>query len=848
MVLNDFGPHAYYDVNTDAPIIGLSGKNGSGKSNFLSAIEFGLRGKAGDSDETLASFIRSGASKASVTEHFRKDGNEGIITREIKPNSSTRTLTWMGKKITKDAEVKAALNEILGVDEYVLQNAVFIPQGQLDKLLFGTPTEREEMFIKMMLLGYMAKVSEVAEQKAQMLARTIQDVSVLKDELQRQQSEAEKQLVSVEYELSRCPDMREAIEQWNRVCAYSVAINMHAAEAAAANDTAHVAECNASTLLSDYSSRHNSYKVITKAEIENEIKDRKAALSSYRNSITAVSRGIELRKIIQSYKTDVVASKQALELAESALLAASGGLNDDVLQAAKDRLRSAEIVNASYVVLRSALKSEAEYKESIAKATSELERTTKAKDAVASELELIASDGRDIQVKLDTLKAVTSSARKTMSHCPLCEQDFRKSKEDLDSMLAETEAKHTYKKTQWQEVKTKLVALENELSEFCTLISTCRANLNIAANTVSEQHAVIAGMPEVDEADISASRADILQMEASLRRQQALQSAVVSAANAVANAEHKLNNISEEDKQQAQNSTEEILASLNENASHEETLLADAESCHNALAASEKTRADAVAVYDRHKASEADIRAKLAAESILPATQNIVDQITTEFSECEQDKDKLRALVSNELNKKQNEHEQTKGLLAGAKKHADDAVSRLRELEKKEEINAETNKIVEELRRIKDAFGRKGIPRSYINYYYDKLLRSAQSTLEAMEANFSIQPHPTKPVTLQFTRDNQTDSAVFDQSKLSGGQRVRVTMAFLLAVQKQLVPELGFLCLDEPSMHIDPEGQEAMRDMLSSLGAQMANGEAQIWISDHSEILATAYDKVIKLK
>lgn len=846
--MNNFGPHEHYDVDTDASIIGLSGTNGAGKSNFLSAVEFGFRGKTGDSDETLASFIREGANKASVKQYFRKDGNIGIIEREIKPSSSTRTLTWMGSTYTKDAEVKSRLNEILGVDEFVLQNAVFIQQGQLDKLLFGTPTEREEMFIKMMLMGYMAKVSDTADQKAMMLARTVQDVSVLKDELTKQQAAAEQQLASVETALTRCPDMTRAITQWNTICTYSSAINMHVAEASAAYDIAMVSNSNVHTLLSEYSSRHKSYKVIRIEELEKSIAEQKSVISTYNNSVNVVSRGIGINSMLQSYSNDLDMHLKELQVAKAYALAANKGLTDETLAISKNELAKAEVVNTNYVALRDAEKVIVECHSGIAENKPEIQKATKARDAVSVRLEVVEQEGRDLQVKLDTLKAVLSSTQGQMSHCPLCEQAFTKSRDDLESMRSATAGKHTDKKQEWIAVKTEFVELDTYVSGLEKAVSAFQSRMDAAMQTVDKLRTTLAGTPEVSAADMQKLRDCIVDTEAGLRKQQALQASLSAAEYAVRTTESKLNAISEEDKQQAKDSTPEVLAALKEDVRVAEALLADTESCYKAVVTAEKTRVDALDTCTRHKAKESEIRSKLSEEVILPTTQNIIASVTAEFPECENDKTKLRALVSNELATRQSEHEQTKGSFATAKKHANEAVKRLTELEKREEMNAEILKIVEELKSIKDAFSRKGIPRAYINYYYDRLLISAQNTLEAMDANFSIQPHPTKPVSLQFRLNGQPGDSLFDQSKLSGGQRVRVTLAFLLAVQRLLVPELGFLSLDEPSMHIHPEGQEAMRDMLVTLGAQMANGEAQIWISDHSDIIAMAYDKTIKLK
>jgi energy-coupling factor transporter ATP-binding protein EcfA2 len=96
-------------------------------------------------------------------------------------------------------------------------------------------------------------------------------------------------------------------------------------------------------------------------------------------------------------------------------------------------------------------------------------------------------------------------------------------------------------------------------------------------------------------------------------------------------------------------------------------------------------------------------------------------------------------------------------------------------------------------------------------------------------------------------RTDNSSGTYFEQNKLSGGQRVRLTIAVLIAIQRQLVPDLGLLVLDEPSMHVEESGICALRDLFMTMGSRMANNESQIWISDHNDILSTAFGKIIHL-
>jgi DNA repair exonuclease SbcCD ATPase subunit len=84
-------------------------------------------------------------------------------------------------------------------------------------------------------------------------------------------------------------------------------------------------------------------------------------------------------------------------------------------------------------------------------------------------------------------------------------------------------------------------------------------------------------------------------------------------------------------------------------------------------------------------------------------------------------------------------------------------------------------------------------------------------------------------------------------NKLSGGQRVRLSIAFLLAVQQLIIPELGLLVLDEPTTHVNDEGVESLADLLQNLGAQLASSDAQIVVCDHDHRLERAFQITVRL-
>jgi exonuclease SbcC len=172
---------------------------------------------------------------------------------------------------------------------------------------------------------------------------------------------------------------------------------------------------------------------------------------------------------------------------------------------------------------------------------------------------------------------------------------------------------------------------------------------------------------------------------------------------------------------------------------------------------------------------------------------------------------------------------------------------RLREIEDKIKLDEEKRAVIQELQRVVHAFSRQGIPMSYVQHKFDSLVSMTQDNLEIMDANFAIIPHPNKPVSLQFYRVDEPGQVLFDHDKLSGGQKVRLSIAFLLAVQQLVIPELGFLVLDEPSTHLDEEARENLKELLLNLNQQLESTDTQILVCDHARELEPAFVNVIQL-
>jgi DNA repair exonuclease SbcCD ATPase subunit len=186
------------------------------------------------------------------------------------------------------------------------------------------------------------------------------------------------------------------------------------------------------------------------------------------------------------------------------------------------------------------------------------------------------------------------------------------------------------------------------------------------------------------------------------------------------------------------------------------------------------------------------------------------------------------------------------GEVKQARLNANTIRDRQNELDLRVAKDAGKRQLIDELRALKDTFSRGGLPLTYIRYHFNKLAALTRDNLAKMESNFTVEPDPEQPVSFIFTRLDDAQPYRMTQGKLSGGQKVRLTIALLMAVQQHILPEVGFLVLDEPSQGLDDESVEALKELLIDMGSSLGNSESQIFVCDHKPQLEPAFGAVIR--
>lgn len=849
--LTNFGPHKHLKFDTDVSVVGLMGNNGSGKSNFLKAIQFAFTGKAtGPQDEVLSSYIYDGgasgkpATSAKVALKFRHQGAEGRISRTITRSSTTRELVWDGKTLTKQSDVDSALTDVLGVDKYMLENAVFIPQGTLDKLLFGLPTEREESFIKMMLLGYMANVSDAADQRISMLSKTVQDMTVLKDEIRSRQASAEADYAELEAQLKRHPEVHKELEQWNILVYSSDRINELETERHELEDTSKRYSTSFLSLLAACSPPEKSWDTFLASQAF-----LTSLIASETESVNRLQRIKEIRDTIQKHESDLAILTASLQECS----ARGGEFKPDrtLSQTLSKELEEVRSILSSVSRLHALNETLEESKNKKDGASAFIARTETILEDLKSKLSVKRNRERDLRTKCEMLVTLLKATSGAIQTCPLCDHAFHMEMSMAQNMLRDLEPKLEACVQDCKDLSAELTKQENG-------IRIAYSDVSMALSTIDkcqeERTAILESRPEViaflGNTEVLTRKESELMTEltkAEMEYDAAYQAHLdyVALKSKIEAHETALSSIVNEDREAAKSFSETTLASKLDILSNLRIKEQRMQAQKDVLLSTKAKMEETDGVLKRTNYTLELLHKRLSTMDLLPVNVNIYARLSTEYPE--DDKKTLRKKVLDELELKKGERNRLLGQVQQAKQQADEAVERLREIENREAQNRQTLTIIDDLKIVREAFSRKGIPRAYIAHYYQKLIQIAQECLESMEANFTTRAHPDKPVTLEFVRNDNDSGAVFNQNKMSGGQKVKLSVAFLLAIQKLLVPKLGFLCLDEPSTHGDTGSKEALRDLIASLGAKMSNSETQIWVCDHDDVLATAFGTVIRM-
>ena len=152
--LHNYMTHRDRTEDFNGNLIALTGEMGHGKSTFVGAIQFCLTGEhpPWHRDDLLSWGTDEGSAKL----YFTQDGIDCSILRKL--HSSEVILRIGEETVTGAKNVEKALATRLGVDKDILKQIGFVPQYEVQSILFDDPAKRERSFQKLLGIGDASKI------------------------------------------------------------------------------------------------------------------------------------------------------------------------------------------------------------------------------------------------------------------------------------------------------------------------------------------------------------------------------------------------------------------------------------------------------------------------------------------------------------------------------------------------------------------------------------------------------------------------------------------------------------------------------------------------------------------
>lgn len=850
--IKNWGPHKHRAFDMSSSIVGILGANGKGKSNLLQAIDYALTGNL--NKQKQEKYIRNfgqpnGATSASVYLVFEKDGKTGEITRTITATGSRRSLKWDDQEWTKAADVERILEEILGADKASLAQAVFIKQGELARIIKGTPAERQTLFQKLMNLSFIETRAEDITSKICAIRGTLQDMRPTLELALNDLQACELDMLDLKDAVNKRVVYQNAISQLEALIYNLQELQRAAAALPDAQTQRHNAQVALAIKLKELDT--NSIEAMKEFmyQLKQQLEDAQHKLDNCRYYRSQLAERERILNVIEFQKKELkdkfnyvthenyffdkinelkVATQTAL--AKCTKIASAQAAADRILVATKKYEREAELV--------------AEYKKTAEEEIPELQTQLQ---ELAAEIAKLTIDIAYAEAK----ESIFDVGIENTTICPICGTEMNvntislpgesvdDTKHRLRLELQKLQAQKLSAAQTTDSVSARLlacrqtlalpdpkIAYEAEIAEDKALLESgvgaflaqdakaaqeeynklvdqstqCaaeRAQYTTIKDIIDSYEAKLAKLPKLDIPDYIEDETKLILTVNELTEK-------------VATAQGNINVLEQLNRNLAL--AESNLETVINNHALRKTIfnsdLSDAEADEDFV--SFWLSVDPDEAMQRNSLTDLTKMLNLAREA-----KTEVDQDAAKYTQLAEQKDKLLARISS-----------------------------LKEIISK---NESKQTLIDDLNVAKSMISRTGVPLAFMNDVFNKLVSMIQDILSRMGSNFNVIPDPDHACSFLFVRTDNDSSFAMQQEQLSGGQAIRLALALLLSCQQLILPEIGLLVLDEPSSHIDSEGVEQMRDLFISLQQLLQNTDMQLIIVDHNDKLTTSFETTIVL-
>jgi exonuclease SbcC len=860
--LRNFKCYADSDLRLDAGVTVIHGVNGSGKSSLLEACFFALYGSDAI-DGTLDDVISNDAEEMAVELWFAHGGEAYHVQREVRLRGDTaQTTTCLMETpdgtIEQVTDVEAHVESLLRMDAEAFVNCAYVRQGEVNKLINASPSERQAMIDELLQLGTLEEYRERASD-----ARV--GVGRVRDDKQGALSQVDDQV-----EQKESKDLHERLNSLRSERA-SVAEDIEQKEA---NREQALETLNAATdVIEEYEERREEI-----AALDDEIDGLTEAISEAESEREALGERIRsLRENNETLREEIAAELEetAVETADSAAIEARLEALEERADSIRDEIETRRLEASDH-------QSEAETRRQ--RATELREQAAEARET-ADDLEADVESGREeLEARRGDLEELAEQA------------------ETLRAELEEAPVERTAVESHRASVASDLTAARERVAELQAELKNARETVAEAERLLAEGKCPECGQPVEDSPHVEGIEADRERVEAlegdletATERVEALEGDLESA-EALVETASELERL-EDRHENVASLVEQKAASLEEKADRIETLRSDAEEYESEAEEyeSEAEEYESEAEAAREAVSELD-----AEKESLDERRERLDRIAAllaDIEENERDIETLRERRENTAEQNDLRRERLadkrdrqaelqaafdETALEEAEADREKAENYIEEVEayledqreKRNELQNAIGAVENELEELEALRERREELRSAVDRLeslYDEAYELQQTyaelrtelrqrNVEKLEAmlneTFQLVYQNDSYARIELDGDYeltvyQKDDEPLDPEQLSGGERALFNLSLRCAIYRLLsegiegaapTPPLIF---DEPTVFLDSGHVSRLIELIESMTDQ---GVEQIIVVSHDEELVGAADDLVAVR
>ncbi|MFC7210889.1 DNA double-strand break repair ATPase Rad50 [Natronoarchaeum sp. GCM10025321] len=862
--MENFKCYADAELDLETGVTVIHGVNGSGKSSLLEACFFALYGSKALDERTLDDVITNGAEDAEIELVFDHAGESYRIERRLRLTGE-RAQTAKCVLETPDGSVDGAravreyVTELLRMDAEAFVNCAYVRQGEVNKLIHASPSDRQDMIDDLLQLGKLEEYRERAS-KARLGIKTVLDgqrdvIENLESKIAaKEDKELHAQLNELETELSESNAEIERLE----------------GQIEAARDTRDEAE----SVLDEYEEKRDRID-----DLEGEIETLQEKISETEQERDRLKEEITERR----ERLDQLETKRDDLLADSELDSDAG------LGAVETTLENLEERDDE---LRDELES---INIEIQEYTSEAENARERADELEAEAETARENAEELETELAEAEAELDDRRKKLG--------------DIDDEIETAKAQFEDAPVAFGEADDHHESLEAEAEELREALTDVRTKLESAKSSVEEAEALleqgkcpecgqaVEDSPHVDAladdrervAELESRRDDLEDERSAVRERLDDAETLVEAEASVEQLRGNRRNVEQlvEEREATLSDKRDRITDLEERA---ETLDERAEEKRAVATEADEQADDRREEIATINAERGEIRARRerlesleeTLEAIEDAEDGIEDRRESRADKAELNEERRERLAEkrqrkNELQSEFDEErieearadrtrateylEEAEPALEEERENRDDLKGRIggieAELSELEDLREEHDELVErrdaleslydEAQRLQETYG--DLRAELRQQNVERLERLLNETFDLVYQNDSYS-HIELDGEYELTVF-QKDGAPLDPDQLSGGERALFNLSLRCAIYRLLAEGIEGaapmppLILDEPTVFLDSGHVSQLVELIDSMREL---GVEQIVVVSHDDELVVAADDVVEVR